>query len=52
MACALRLIEGKRLSFKDMISETASPTVAHEVFTRLATDKAFPIGFLFDWSNV
>ena len=52
IACALRLIEGKRLNFKDMISETASPADAHEVFTRLATDKTFPIGFLFDWSKI
>ena len=52
IAAALRLIEGTRLNFKDMICETASPADAHAVFTRLATDKSFPIGVLFDWSRI
>lgn len=51
IACALRLIQGKRLNFKDMICEIHAPDEAHAVFTRLATDKSFPIGVLFDWSK-
>ena len=46
------LIRGGRLHFKDMISEIHSPAEAGEVFTRLANDKHFPIGVLFDWHRV
>lgn len=48
----LNLIKGKRLNFKDMISEIHSPGEANEVFNRLATEKNFPIGVLFDWHAV
>ena len=48
----LNLIKGKRLNFKDMISEIHSPADAHEVFTRLANERNFPIGVLFDWNQV
>ena len=48
----LKLIRGGRLNFKDMISEIHSPAEAQEVFTRLANEKNFPIGVLFDWSQV
>lgn len=48
----LNLIKGKRLNFKDMISEIHSPEDAHAVFTRLANDRNFPIGVLFGWSQV
>ena len=48
----LNLIKGKRLNFKDMISEIHSPTEAGQVYDRLANDKNFPIGVLFDWRNV
>lgn len=46
------LVEGKRLNFKDMISEIHSPTEAGEVYERLANDKNFPIGVLFDWRDI
>ena len=46
------LIRGGRLNFKDMISELHSPAKAQEVFTRLAEEKNFPIGVLFDWNLV
>jgi threonine dehydrogenase-like Zn-dependent dehydrogenase len=46
------LIRGGRLNFKDMISEIHSPAKAQEVFTRLATEKNFPIGVLFDWNLI
>ena len=40
------------MNFKDMISEVHSPAKAQEVFTRLAEEKNFPIGVLFDWNLV
>ena len=48
----LRLIRGKRLNFKDMICEIHSPAEAQEVYMRLATEKNFPIGVLFDWREI
>lgn len=48
----LNLIKGKRLNFKDMICEIHSPTEAGQVYDRLANDKNFPIGVLFDWRNM
>lgn len=45
----LNLIKGGRLNFKDMISEVHKFEKAPEVFARLATEKDFPIGVLFDW---
>ena len=48
----LRLIKGKRLNFKDMICEIHSPAEAQEVYMRLATEKNFPIGVLFDWREI
>ena len=48
----LNLIKGKRLNFKDMIFEIHSPEEAGEVYSRLANDKNFPIGVLFDWRNI
>ena len=47
----LNLIRGKRLNFKDMIHEIHTPDEAQEIFTRLANDKNFPIGVLFDWRH-
>lgn len=52
MKALLSLVAGKRLNFADMISEVHSPAAAQEVFTRLANDKSFPIGVLFDWHTV
>jgi len=48
----LNLIQGKRLNFKDMICEIHSPTEAEQIYDRLANDKNFPIGVLFDWRNI
>ena len=48
----MNLVKGKRLNFKDMISEIHSPEEANEVFNRLATEKNFPIGVLFDWKMI
>lgn len=47
----LDLIKGKRLNFKDMICEIHSPTEADKVYDRLANERNFPIGVLFDWRN-
>ena len=47
-----RMILGGRMDFKTMISEIHSPEEAQEVFTRLANDKRFPIGVLFDWNRI
>lgn len=52
LKAVLKLIQGKRLNFKDMISEIHSPEEAPAVFGRLATDKNFPIGVLFDWKKI
>lgn len=52
LQAVLNLIKGKRLNFKDMISEIHSPKEANEIYNRLANEKTFPIGVLFDWRNV
>ena len=48
----IKMISGGRIDFLGMISEIHSPEEAPEVFTRLATEKNFPIGVLFDWTKV
>ena len=48
----LNLLKGKRLNIKDMIGAIHSPHEAQDVFTRLANDKNFPVGVLFDWKTV
>ena len=48
----LGLIKGNRLNFKDMICEIHSPENAQKVYTRLVSEKNFPIGVLFDWNKV
>ena len=52
LRAVLNMIKGKRLNFKDMILEVCSPKDATEVYRRLASDKNFPIGVLFDWSAI
>ena len=51
MLALKKLVEAKRLSFKDIVDETHSPEEAFEVYTRLATEKTFPI-VQFDWSLI
>ncbi|MBR2612486.1 MAG: zinc-binding alcohol dehydrogenase [Clostridia bacterium] len=48
----MKLILGKRVNFQGMIQEIHSPAEAGEVYTRLATEKNFPIGVLFDWKEI
>ncbi len=48
----MNLIKGKRLNFKDMICQIYSPCETNEVYNRLANEKNFPIGVLFDWKDI
>ena len=48
----MNLTKENRLNFADMICEIASPEDAQSVYDRLANDKNFPIGVLFDWTNL
>ncbi len=43
------LLKYNRISIKELISEVHKPEEAFDVFTRLANDRDFPIGVLFDW---
>lgn len=52
LRAVLNLIKGKRLNFKDMISEICSPADAQAVYDRLVNEKNFPIGVLFDWGRI
>ena len=52
LACVLKLADGGRIDLEKLIEEIHSPTEAQEVFTRLATDPKFPVGVLFDWSEI
>ena len=52
VAATLSLVKGGRLNIKDMICEIHSPSEAGTVYTRLANEKNFPIGVLFDWDTV
>ncbi|MGM9684535.1 MAG: zinc-binding dehydrogenase [Eubacteriales bacterium] len=48
----LKLIHYGRLDLRPLISEIHSPEDAPEVYRRLAFDKDFPIGVLFDWRKL
>lgn len=48
----LSLVKGGRVNVKDMIAETHSPAEAQTVYDRLASEKNFPIGVLFDWGRI
>ncbi len=47
----MKLIEMGRISFSSMIDEICSPNDATAVYTRLATEKTFPL-VQFDWSEL
>ena len=47
----LNALKGGRISFKDMIKEIHTPEECTEVYKRLAEEKNFPIGVLFDWTK-
>ena len=48
----LKLCEGNRINFKDMIEETHSPAECQEVYNRLADDKNFPAVVQLDWRRL
>lgn len=52
LAAVLTLLLGKRLHFAEMIAEVHSPEEADAVYKRLANEKEFPVGVLFDWEKV
>ena len=45
----LNLAVGKRLPLKNLVKEIFCPKDCQSVYTRLATDKNFPLGAMFDW---
>ena len=49
---ALAYLAKGRLNIRDMISEVHSPADAPEVFNRLAFDRNFPLGVVFDWNKL
>lgn len=51
-ACILELLRAKRIEAAPIISEVHSPHDAAEVYARLANDRNFPLGVLFDWSQI
>lgn len=48
----LDLIKGKRISLKNVVTETRKPNECTEIYDRLVNDKNFPIGLQFDWRNI
>lgn len=47
----LKLCAGGRLPLNKLIKETHLPCECQEIYTRLATDKNFPLGVQYDWRN-
>ncbi len=47
----LSLVKHGRLSLADLVEEVHAPTEAQAVYTRLATERAFPV-VQFDWSGM
>ena len=45
----LKLVLGKRINLKRFVEEVHSPVEAPEIYTRLATEKFFPV-VQFDWT--
>lgn len=48
---SIRMLRSGRLQVQKMISEIHSPDEAPEVYKRLAFDKKFPVGALFNWND-
>ena len=51
-AAILQLIKGKRVDVASIVSMILTPHDAPAIFDRLANDKNFPLGVLFDWSKL
>lgn len=47
---ALRLLHAGKLNVDNLIQEQHAPIDCGEVYERLATDKTFPIGVVWDWT--
>ena len=47
----LRLMDGGRMSAKELIFEHHAPEEAQAVYNRLANEKSFPVGVLFNWKE-
>lgn len=52
MKAILRLMKGKRIDISKLIKEIHSPIDAPQVYARLAADRNFPVGVVFDWSRL
>lgn len=52
LAAQMRLQAGGRIDLSKLISEIHSPAECGEVFARLADDRNFPSGVLFDWERL
>ncbi len=48
----LRMMEKGRIQVSPIITTIASPMDCEEIFDRLANDRDFPLGVLFDWSRI
>ena len=51
-ACILDLLAAKRIEAAPIIAEIHPPKDCTEVYARLANDRNFPLGVLFDWSQL
>ena len=51
-ACILDLLAAKRIEAAPIISEVLTPHDAPAIYARLASDRNFPLGVLFDWSKL
>ena len=51
-AAILQLIKGKRVDVESIVSMVLTPHDAPQIFDRLANDRNFPLGVLFDWSKL
>lgn len=48
----LRLLHAGRLNVRDMIQETHVPADCGDVYRRLVTERAFPVGVVWDWTKL
>ena len=48
----LDLIASGRIKTAPVISRIVSPTDAHDIYNQLCDDPKFPMGTLFDWTNI
>lgn len=48
----LDMISANRIKVKPIISRVVSPTLAQQIYSELCNDKNFPLGTVFDWSDI